>query len=771
MTTTTTQPTLHEPLEFVVSGMDCSACAQTVQRGVETLPGVAVCELSFTSARLRVHGNIPADTVVQRVRALGYDARLNEPDAEQTPPPAPTSYWNYMLSTRNNRLTLLGAALILPGLLIDELLPLVGLHFESALWQWMSLAALAVAGLPVIRSAWSALTINRRITINLLMTIAAVGAVVIGAWTEAGLVMVLFAIGESLEGYSVGKVRNSITSLLKVTPQEAVVLRWCMDCVGHFGRDGYTGGPCPFCGVEEQTIPVRDVVVGDQVLVLPGASIPLDGVVVEGASEVNQASITGESMPVFRTVGDAVLAGTLNGSGALTIEVREPAGNSMIARIARMVESAMERRSPVERAVDRFAAWYTPAVVIIALLVAALPPLIFGAPFWGEAGWLYRALALLVVACPCALVLSTPVTLVSAMSRMTRSGILVKGGDVIETLSRVNVIAFDKTGTLTRGAPQLLRMESTGCTTGGDSGCDACWDLLALAAALEQRSEHPLARAIQAHAAATGVAGRYAAATEVVALPGIGIQGEVAGQRLVVANHRWFDANVPHSNTICNAANEAASRGVTTLFVSKDEAYAGWIMVADEPRTESAEIIRALRAMGVHEVAMITGDNAGAANHIAQEVGVTRLFAEMLPEQKVEAVTSLRSDSNHVVAMVGDGVNDAPALAAADVGIAMGKGTAQAMETADVVLPGEDLAALPLLLSIARRAMNTVRVNIWASILAKLAVFVMVLLGFGSMWLAILVDVGLAMAVVLNGMRLLRFKGGREIIANSAPLK
>lgn len=751
-------------LEFIVTGMDCASCAQTVQRGVETLPGVASCELSLASARLSVEGTVAADAIMERVQALGYGAALNTPETVRNPDTAPESYWRHMLSTRNNRLTLLGVALILPGLFLDELLPLLNIHLDSPIWGWTSLAALAVAGFPIARSAWAALVINRRITINLLMTIAAIGAVVIGAWTEAGLVMVLFAIGESLEGYSVGKVRRSITSLLTVAPQEALVLRPCMDCVSHLGRDGYAGGACPFCGIEEQVVSVQEVTVGEQIVVLPGASIPLDGIVLEGESEVNQASITGESMPVFRKAGDSVLAGTINGSGALTIEVREAAGNTLIVRIMRMVENAMERRSPVERAVDRFAAWYTPSVIVAAILVASVPPIFFGASFWGESGWLYRALALLVVACPCALVLSTPVTLVSALSRMAKSGILVKGGDVIERLSRVTVVAFDKTGTLTRGAPQVLKVESIGCATEGDSGCESCWDLLALTAALEQRSEHPIARAVQQHAATMGVAGRYGVATDVVALPGIGVQGDVAGQRLVVANHRWFDANVAHPDAICTSAQAATSSGATPLFVSADDRYAGWLLIADENRVESAEVIRDLHALGIAEVAMITGDNQGAANHIASELGISRVFAEMLPGNKVEAVTSLKDGSLRVVAMVGDGVNDAPALAAADVGIAMGEGTAQALETADVVLPGQNLAVLPLLFSTAQQAMRTVRTNIWVSILAKLLVFVAVLLGFGSMWLAILVDVGLSLAVVLNGMRLLRYKNDVQVV-------
>jgi Cd2+/Zn2+-exporting ATPase len=419
----------------------------------------------------------------------------------------------------------------------------------------------------------------------------------------------------------------------------------------------------------------------------------------------------------------------------------------------------MERRAPVQRTVDRFSAIYTPVVVISALLVAALPPLLWGAPFWGDQGWLYRALALLVVACPCALVLSTPVSLVSAISRMTRSGILVKGGAVLQNLAHITTIAFDKTGTLTHGAPMVLQAQSHDCVTSANEQCAPCNEMVAIAYAVERRSEHPLARAVQSYALLTGVADRYPAALNVMALPGRGVRGEVNGRPVMVGSHAWFEQSIPHPPQLCATLDEAARNGATPLLVSVDNAYAGYMLVADAVRTESAQAVRALRDMGIDELVMVTGDNTGAARQIANAAGFTRVMADVLPAQKVEVVQTLRQEAPaRVVAMVGDGVNDAPALAAADIGIAMGGGSAQAMDTADVVLLGEDLRLLPSAIQLARRTMRTIHTNIWLSVLAKLAVFVLVLIGLGSMWLAVVADVGLSLVVTLNGMHLLRVK-------------
>ncbi|MBE2198682.1 MAG: heavy metal translocating P-type ATPase [Anaerolinea sp.] len=643
----------------------------------------------------------------------------------------------------------------MPGLLFNELLPMLG--WEHPLLNLTSVAALVAAGYPIALSALRALRINHEININLLMTIAAVGAVVIGAYTEAGLVMVLFAIGEALEGYTASRARDSIRGLVQLAPQEAVVLRPCLDCAGHLGQNGYTGGPCPFCGLEAQRVPVADLRVGEMIVVKPGERVPMDGRILTGRSAVNQAPITGESRLVEKSADDKVFAGSINGAGTLEVEVIHLAADNTISRLIQMVEAAQERRAPAQRFVDQFASYYTPAVVLLAALVAVVPPLFFDAPFWnpapGEQGWLYRALTLLVVACPCALVISTPVSLISAISNGARHGVLVKGGAYLEALARVRVIAFDKTGTLTQGQPSVVAAQSLACADAVNGRCAGCDELVALACAVEQRSEHPLAQAVTAEAAARGVQAQYAAARDVTALTGRGVTGLVNDRVITIGSHAYFDDHQAHARH-CEALAAANQSGYTTMLVSADGAYQGYIAVADRVRPGSAAAVSDLHALGLTNLIMLTGDHEMTAQQIAQQVGITQVRANCLPEDKVTAVTQLRQQHEHV-AMVGDGINDTPALATASVGIAVGS-SAQAMETADVVLLGDDLRLLPFAIRLARAAMRTIYVNVTLSIGIKLLFLALVLLGWGSMWLAVFADMGASLLVTLNGTRLLR---------------
>jgi Cd2+/Zn2+-exporting ATPase len=499
----------------------------------------------------------------------------------------------------------------------------------------------------------------------------------------------------------------------------------------------------------------------------------MDGRVLAGASAVDQAPITGESRPVDKVAGDEVFAGSVNGQGTLEIGVTAVAEDTTISRMIRLVAEAQERRAPAQRFVDRFARVYTPAVIVVALLVAVVPPLLFDAPFLdpapGVRGWLYRALALLVVACPCALVISTPVTLISAISNGARHGVLFKGGAYLEALSGVRAIAFDKTGTLTRGEPVVVEVVASGQLSvvseqwpvkaeqrslATDNWQLATDDLLALAAAVERRSEHPLARAVVAAAEARGVAERYPAAANVTANSGRGVSGQVNGRRVEIGSHAWFDDTIDHLPH-CDAIRAADARGQTTMLISHDGDYRGYIALADAPRDDSAAALAELRQLGLGPLVMLTGDHAATAAHIAAQVGLTEVRAGLLPADKVGAVEALRAEHG-AVAMVGDGINDTPALAAASVGIAMGR-AAQALETADVVLLGDGLRQLPFAVRLARAAMRTVRFNVALSIAIKLVFFVLVLLGSGSMWLAVLADVGTSLLVTANGMRLLRW--------------
>lgn len=738
--------------------MDCASCAQNIALGVDKLEGVEICSINFTTELLRVEGNVHPETVVARVRELGYDVVGPETDGKQEvggEARPSTNVWRYLWQRQDTRLALIGALLVLPGLIFHELLPGLGIH------HWLldvtAIAAMVLAGGPIARSAWRSLRINHDININVLMTIAAVGAVIIGAYTEAGLVMVLFALGEALEGYTANRARESIRSLMELAPNEATVLRECIDCAGHLGQDGYAGGPCPFCGLEEQRVPVADLRVGERIVVKPGERIPMDGRIQAGHSAVNQAPITGESRLIEKDPGDEVFASSINGQGTLEIEVTHLAEDNTISRLIKMVEEAQEKRAPAQRFVDQFARYYTPAVVALAALVAILPPLLLGEPFWVPAdpmqGWIYRALALLVVACPCALVISTPVSIISAISNGARHGVLVKGGAVLETLSRVRAIAFDKTGTLTQGRPSVVQVQAAACSTNGQGSCAACDELLALASAVEQRSEHPLAQAVVDRATERGVQQRYGAAEDVQALSGRGVKGRVNGCSVMIGSHQFFEDEVPHL-TYCADVAQADAAGYTTILVSRDANYMGYLALADEVRATSRAAVAELRQMGITELVMLTGDNAATAQAVAARVGVTDVRANCLPEDKVTAVAQLRERHEHV-AMVGDGINDAPALATASVGIAIGN-TAQAMETADISLMGDDLRQLPYAVRLSHATMRTIWVNVALSLGIKLVFLVLVLLGMGSMWLAVFADMGTSLLVTLNGMRLLR---------------
>ncbi len=757
------------PETYRITGMDCADCARSIERGVSRLDGVSACDLDFGAAMLKVDGPVDRAAVVARVRELGYGVEDALPGAAKVHGASPAAtaggirgFFRFMASRRDTTLVLLGALLILPGVLFDELL-----HLSSApspLLTASSLAALILAGTPIARSAWRSVAINHEINMNVLMTIAAVGAVLIGATTEAGLVMVLFAFGEALEGYTMERARDSIRGLVALAPSEAVALRPCLNCREHLGQptvDGsvYTGGPCPWCGLEEQRIGVEELCIGDTLIVKPGERIPMDGRIAGGASAVNQAPITGESLPVDKGIDDAVFAGSINGQGALKVEVTRLAADNTLSRMVQLIQDAQARRAPAQRFVDRFARYYTPAVVGIAALVAVLPPVVFGAPFLGEQGWLYRALELLVVACPCALVISTPVAVVSAIGNAARHGVLIKGGASLEALAKVRAIAFDKTGTLTAGRPSVVAVRSVSCADPANGPCEQCDELLAVASAVERHSEHPLARAVVGASSQRGLHGMYPAAESVSALAGKGVTGRVNGRAVSIGSHTYFHEIVADHPEHCDEIEAAAQNGHTPMLVSVDHRYAGFIAVADTVRGDGRAVVDQLKAAGVEHLVMLTGDNAAVAQGVAQQLGLTDVRANLLPEQKTQAVEALREQYGGV-AMVGDGINDAPALAAATVGIAMGaSGSAQAMETADVALMSDDLTRLPFTLRLSRAAMRTIRVNVALSIGIKAIFFVLVLLGLGSMWMAVFADMGTSLLVTLNGMRLLRYGG------------
>ncbi len=608
-------------------------------------------------------------------------------------------------------------------------LALAGAASATPLRDGLLIAATLIGGFPVARSGWRTLRTTRRPDMNVLMTVAITGALALGEYAESSVVVFLFSLGELLEALTVDRARGAVRALMALRPPEAT-------------RRTPQG---------EERVPVEALAVGDLVLIRPGERIPADGRVREGHSAVDQSPITGESLPVERGVGDEVYAGTVNGPGALTVEVTRPASDSTLARIIHLVEEAQERRAPSQRLVDRFAAVYTPAVVAGAALVAAIPPLL---GLGGLADWLYRALVLLVIACPCALVISTPVAVVSGLAAAARAGILIKGGLYLEELARLRAVALDKTGTLTLGEPRLVGGQCANHVGQSPQECPECLDLLAKAAAVEARSGHPLARAVVRAAQALGVADRYGLAQRVESQPGRGVQGEVAGHAVRVGSHAYVHEGRAEEDDFCRRVDAVSARGRTAVVV-EDVCCAGraYGVVADTLRPEAPAVIRALKGMGILRTVMLTGDNPAVAERVARAAGVDEFRAGLLPHQKVEAVGALL-ERYGTVAMVGDGVNDAPALARASVGIAMGAvGSDVALETADVALMGDDLWGLPRAVRLGRRVVAVIRQNVAFSLATKAAFLALAVAGVATLWMAVFADVGVSLLVILNGMR------------------
>jgi Cd2+/Zn2+-exporting ATPase len=574
--------------------------------------------------------------------------------------------------------------------------------------------------------AWRSVR-NRVLDINVLMLIAVVGAMILGEWLEAAAVVWLFGISQWLEGWSLGRARRAIRQLMTLAPQVASVRR----------EDGV-----------EVDVPVESVRVGDLVIVRPGSRVPVDGRVVRGYSAIDQSPVTGESWPIDKGPDDEVFAGTINGSGTLDVETTREASGSTVARIIALVEQAQAQRAPVQRWVDRFARRYTPAVVMLAALVAVVPPLLAGpAAGYDFTTWVYRALALLVVACPCALVISTPVTIVAALTTAARSGILIKGGAHLERLGAVTCVAFDKTGTLTAGniaVADVLAVD--GATAHG---------VLAAAAGLEHGSEHPIGRAIVAHARAEQV--HVTAGGDFRALPGLGAEALVGTAAVLVGSHRLFEDRRICSPSLHAHVQVVEERGRTPVLVGIDGEGVGVLGLVDEMRAYGREAVAGLRSAGIRHVALLTGDRDAVAKEIGDAVGVDEAHGHLLPADKVAHIHRLRGKFGPV-AMVGDGINDAPALAAADVGIAMGVGTDVAIETADVALLSSDLTAVPHAVRLGRAAIGTIRANVAIALGLKLAFLVLAAGGFATLWMAVLADTGASLIVTANSLRLLRVR-------------
>jgi Cd2+/Zn2+-exporting ATPase len=569
--------------------------------------------------------------------------------------------------------------------------------------------------------AWQSIR-RGSLDINVLMVVAVIGAILIRQFEEAAMVVSLFAAAQWLEAQSLDRARKAIGRLLDLASTDVLI----RDALG------------------ERHVDIEQVDPGALMIVKPGDKIALDGIVRNGRSDVNQAPITGESLPVEKAEGDEVFAGTINGHGALTVAVTRRRADTTLARIVHLVESAQAKRAPLQQFIDRFAAWYTPSVVILALAIATVPVLAFGQPF--EA-WLYRALVLLVVSCPCALVISTPVSIVSALAGAAQQGVLVKGGIHLERLAGVRVVAFDKTGTVTTGR---LTLDALHPVEGFDADT-----VLELAASVESQSEHPIASAILAAAKARGIT--PTPPLNVRALPGLGVEGQVRGDGVVCGTPRLFAERGAMTPAIAALADRIVSDGMSPVVIARDGVPIGVLGVTDRPKAGAARMISDLRAQGVARVAMITGDHDAAAQAAGSEIGVDDVHSGQLPEDKVAAVENLRH-AHGAIAMVGDGVNDAPALAAADVGIVMGAmGSDAALETADIALMTDELPKVPYTIRLSRATVANIRANVALSLALKAAFVFLAVGGVATLWMAVLADTGASALVVANAVRLRRF--------------
>ena len=695
---------------FLVEGMCCATEAAMVEERLQSLAGVCAVQASPVTGQARVVHTLPTADVERAIVAAGFRVRRQEDPARGVSlgPPAAAAL-----------LTAAGAGASLFS-------PRVGVALYAAAILW--------GGLPVARRAALRLR-HGSLDMNVLMTVAVLGAMAIGEWLEGASTVVLFSIAQLLESRSVLRARRAIGGLMSLAPDTASVER----------DEGMV------------RVGVGQLRRGDRVRVLPGERIPVDGTVLSGLTEVDQAALTGESVPVPRGPGDGVFAGTINGPGALTVEASRVGAASTLARVLRRVEEAQASRARSQGFVDRFAAIYTPAVVLFAVLAAVVPPALGLGTF---ESWLYRALVLLVIACPCALVISTPVSIVSALTRASRLGVLVKGGVHLESLARVRAVAFDKTGTLTAGAPLVTEVL--------EAGDHRAEDIVRLAAAVEGSAGHLIGSAIVAYARGRGY--DVPPAQEVTILAGRGARGRVEGRSVLVGSHRLFDERGMCDHALDGDLERLEADGRTVVLVGFDEerVLAGVIAVADTLRPDAASTIQALQARGI-EVALLTGDNARTGHAVARRLGIAHAFADLLPEDKVAQVCAL-AERHGVVAMVGDGINDAPALAAASVGIAMGKhGTDVALETADVVLMADDLGRIPAAIGLGRSLRAVVLQNVTFSLVVKALVLALALLGYGSLWAAVAADMGASMLVIANGLRLLGGRGDPQAWSRFSP--
>ena len=705
---------------YRVQGFSCANCAGKFEGNVQKLPDVTDAKVNFGASKISVYGTATIDQLEQAgafenlkvtpETKIGVTNQNSEDIKEEDP----------FLKKYS---TLLYSILLIAFGFISMTVN----GNDNILTPLLFIASMLIGGSNMLKTGLINLT-KLEFDMRTLMTVAVIGGVLIGEWAEVAIVVVLFAISEALERFSMERARKSISSLMDIVPKEALIKR-----NGH-----------------EQLIHVDDIMVNDVMIVKPGQKISMDGIITSGHSSVNQAAITGESLPVEKSNNDEVFAGTLNEEGFLEVKITKLIEDTTISKIIHLVEEAQGERAPAQAFVDKFAKYYTPAIMVLALLVATVPPLFFNAE-WST--WVYQGLAVLVVGCPCALVISTPISIVSAIGNAAKHGVLIKGGIHLEEMGSLKTIAFDKTGTLTKGVPALTDYKVLDSDTNGT-------ELMSIVSALENRSQHPLASAIIKKADSMNADYNNIVINHFSSITGRGIQGDVNNETYYIGSPALFtELNTPNFNSeLQQEVTALQEHGKTVMLAGTSDKVLALIAVADEVRETSKRVIQKLHEVGIDKTVMLTGDNQSTAKAIAEHVGVSDVQSELMPEDKLNAINKLKEKYKHV-GMVGDGVNDAPALAASTVGIAMGgAGTDTALETADVALMGDDLQKLPFTVKLSRKTLNIIKANITFAIAIKVLALLLVIPGWLTLWIAILSDMGATILVALNSLRLIKVK-------------
>ncbi|HEM5665918.1 cadmium-translocating P-type ATPase [Streptococcus suis] len=695
---------------YRIEGLSCTNCAGKFEKNVKQLPGVTSATVNFGASKISVEGQ----TTIEELEEAGAFENLIIRDDQEN---------DEQVRSKESFIKRNIALIISLGFILVAVISQLSLGEDHLLTKALYILAIIIGGFDLFKEGFSDL-IKLDFSMESLMTIAIIGAAFIGEWAEGSIVVILFAISEALERFSMDKARQSIRSLMDIAPKEALIRR----------------------NNVEQLVSVDKIDIDDIMIIKPGQKIAMDGLVINGHSSVNQAAITGESVPVEKQLDDEVFAGTLNEEGVLEVKVTKKVTDTTIAKIIHLVEEAQGERAPAQAFVDKFAKYYTPFIIIMALLIVVVPPLFFGGD-WNK--WLYQGLSILVVGCPCSLVISTPVSIVSAIGNAAKNGVLVKGGVYLEEIGHLRAIAFDKTGTLTKGKPVVTDFIATSSETD--------INYLSIISSLESLSQHPLASAILNEADKTNVDYKSIQIEDFQSITGKGLTGIHQNIRYYIGSPKLFSASVIEETAVKVQYRQFQEQGKTAMYFGTDEQILGVIAVADEVRDSSAAVISELHKLSIEHTIMLTGDNTKTAESIGKQLGVTEIKGDLMPQEKLDSIKALRTTYNKV-AMVGDGINDAPALAASTVGIAMGgAGTDTALETADVALMGDDLQKLPFIVRLSRQTLKVIKQNITFSLGIKLLAL-LVIPGWLTLWIAIVADMGATLLVTLNGLRLMKVK-------------